>query len=185
MDELIGAQQLAAYTEMLEHERMHKDDYFRRGADSPILHKERPSFAGLRYFPADPNLRFNLPLTPFAEQAEVILTATQGDERPFLRYGTVNFSVEGQECQLTIDQDTQVGAFFLPFRDATSGQESYGGGRYLDVEQTEDESLTLDFNLAYNPWCNYNDLYSCVLPPAENRLAAPIRAGEMTYGEAH
>lgn len=184
MDELIGNQQAAAYKEMLEHERMHKDDFFRRGGDSPIMPKERADFAGLRYFAPDLNYRFVAEVVPYEEQEEVVLTATRGDERPFVRYGSVSFSVDGQDVSLTVYRD-MMGGFFLPFRDTTSGQESYGAGRYLDVKENEDGTLTLDFNLAYNPWCNYNELYSCVLPPAENRIEVAIRAGEMTYGEGH
>ena len=71
--------------------------------------------------------------------------------------------------------------YFLPFRDATSGRETYGAGRYLDLAPPHDGKVTVDFNLAYNPYCAYSDSFSCALPPVENWLQVPIRAGEMAF----
>jgi uncharacterized protein (DUF1684 family) len=96
----------------------------------------------------------------------------------------VRFEIDGEHAELVLltRQDEQ--RFFLPFRDATSGRESYGPGRYLDVEPGRDGRVQVDFNLAYNPYCAYNDAFSCPLPPPDNWLRVPIRAGEAAYTPA-
>jgi hypothetical protein len=70
------------------------------------------------------------------------------------------------------------GGYFLPFMDATSGDETYGAGRYLEIEPLPGGKLLVDFNMAYNPYCAYNEYWSCPIPPKENRLSVPIEAGE-------
>ena len=96
------------------------------------------------------------------------------------RAGVARFDVAGEEVTLTL-YDTGHPGYFLPFRDATSGTETYGAGRYLDLDRNPDGTLLIDFNLAYNPLCAYNDSYSCPLPPIENWLSVPIRAGEKDF----
>jgi uncharacterized protein len=96
------------------------------------------------------------------------------------RLGWVKLQVDGSDCQLALfapEGDLEPEAAFVPFRDATSGSETYGSGRYLEAE-LRDDTVTLDFNLAYNPYCAYGDGWSCPLPPRENWLTVPIRAGE-------
>ena len=98
------------------------------------------------------------------------------------RAGLVRFDVDGESAQATLFSDDDDPGLFLPFRDATSGRETYGAGRYLDVQPPDaDGDVVIDFNLAYNPYCAYSEGFSCPLPPAENRLDVPIRAGEMTF----
>ncbi len=93
----------------------------------------------------------------------------------------MRFRVDGAEAALTVYRDLEQGALFVPFRDATSGMESYGAGRYLEPEPAPGGRLHVDFNYAYNPYCAYNDAWSCPLPPAENTLRVPIRAGERAF----
>jgi uncharacterized protein (DUF1684 family) len=93
----------------------------------------------------------------------------------------VSFEVRGEAVSLALYDSGHPG-YFLPFRDATSGKASYGAGRYLDIEPNSDGTVTIDFNLAYNPFCAYNDAYSCPLPPTENWLQVPIEAGEKDFG---
>jgi uncharacterized protein (DUF1684 family) len=97
----------------------------------------------------------------------------------YRRFGRFTFTVDGQEAQLTIFTDGQ--GYFLPFVDAQAGKETYGAGRYLEPEPLPNGKFLVDFNLAYNPYCAYNENWSCPLTPAENRLKVAIRAGEMTY----
>src|SRR3990172_451124 len=172
----------------LEEFRKRKDEFFsakggsasggKTGAESPILAEERPSFAGLKYFPEDPTLRFLIPLARVPEK-ELEFETSSGEKKIFKRMGKLNFSVEGQPVQLTLYRAAS-GSYFLPFRDATSGKETYGAGRYLEVEENEDK-FELDFNYAYNPYCAYTSGYSCPLPPLENWLKVTIRAGERNY----
>ncbi len=135
---------------------------------------------------------------PFERQTLVELGTTAGEIRPQVRYAELRFRIGEQNLRLTgfLDphyQEQRHGhdhgiELFVPFRDATSGRETYGAGRYLEVEVEEDadgrQVATIDFNLAYNPYCAYNEAYSCPLPPAENSLPAVIQAGERIYGKS-
>lgn len=102
-------------------------------------------------------------------------------------YGKVIFELNGSNHQLTIYQNLELkrqkefeNYLFLPFRDETSGLESYGGGRYLDLTIPKNNTIELDFNICYNPYCAYSERYSCPIPPAENKLKAAVKAGEKT-----
>ena len=154
--------------------RKRKDEFLKTGTESPIPVEERPSFAGLRYFPEDPNLRFLVPLARVTEE-QLEFETSSGEKKILKRIGKLGFSIEGQPVQLTLYQAAS-GSYFLPFRDATSGKETYGAGRYLEVEG--DGKIDLNFNYAYNPYCAYGSGYSCPLPPMENWLKVPIVAGE-------
>ena len=95
------------------------------------------------------------------------------------RAGTVKFTADGTEATLLAFH--QGDELFIPFRDSTSGNETYGAGRYVEAEPLGDGRFELDFNRAYNPYCAYNDAWRCPLPPRENWLTVPIRAGEMSF----
>lgn len=102
----------------------------------------------------------------------------EGDNRVYQIKGTIDFTIRNQHGTLTIYE--KEGHLFLPFKDQTSGKESYGAGRYLDIEEA-DRVVTVDFNQAYSPWCGYNDNYSCPLVPRDNILPFAIEAGEKTF----
>jgi uncharacterized protein (DUF1684 family) len=111
------------------------------------------------------------------------METSTGDEREQYRWGRVQFEVDGQLAELKIYSDYDGEALFLPFKDQTHGRETYGAGRYLDnhrpgLRRIGADQIELDFNYAYNPYCAYSPNYSCPLPPRENWLAVPIRAGE-------
>jgi uncharacterized protein len=191
-DDSIDAQEYAA---ALDEMRREKDDYFGSEPDSPIPTEEQADFAGLKYYPPNLAYRVQAQVIPFDNSETVQMATTTGHVRPQLRHAELRFSVNGQDLRLTGYLDPhylhehhghQHGVeLFIPFRDATSGKETYGAGRYLEVQVEEAEDgaqvATLDFNLAYSPYCAYNEAYSCPLPPAENVLRAPIEAGEKTY----
>ena len=160
--------------------RAAKDRFFKEHPQSPLTDEQRDSFTGLRYFPDQPALRLALPVEPFTEDAAIELQTSTGDTRAYRRLGRLRFTVEGQEARLTLFAD-EAGGLFLPFADALAGQETYGAGRYLEPEQLGDSRVLLDFNLAYNPYCAYNDAWSCPLTPPENRLRVAIRAGERLF----
>ena len=109
------------------------------------------------------------------------MQTSTGDKAVYLRWARVSFQVEGQGATLTVYRDPGSGALFLPFQDANAGGETYGSGRYLEVEEAANGRLHLDFNYAYNPYCAYSDGWSCPMPLPENRLHVPIRAGEQNY----
>ncbi len=175
------------YAESIEAYRADKDDYFKNaGAGSPIPVAERETFDGLPYYAVDPALRFEgLTLEPYAgsEPSSFQIPTSDGKLRPAHRAGRLSFELGGARQRLTgyvfdADADGDAGALFVPFLDATSGSETYGAGRYLDLEPEHDGTYTIDFNLAYHPSCVYDVRYSCPLTPAENRLPVRIEAGE-------
>lgn len=166
-------------TDLLLEHRKAKDEFFRTDHHSPIPHEQRHDFEGLSYFDPRPDLVFRLPVEP-ADGSEITVETSDGQERTHHRAGRVGFEVNGEPVELTL-YDTGHPGYFVPFRDKTSGDSTYGAGRYLDLDANEDGTVTLDFNLAYNPSCAYDDAYSCPLPPIENWLQVPIEAGEKTY----
>ncbi len=159
--------------------RAEKDAYFGGSEDSPLTAAQRHTFTGLRYFPEQPDLRFAVPIEVFPQQDIVVMQTTTGERQEFLRYGRIHMTIDEQPASLTIYQSDY--GFFLPFADALAGTETYEAGRYLDPERLADGRLLIDFNLAYNPYCAYNDAWSCPITPAENRLPIAIRAGEQLY----
>jgi len=159
--------------------RRSKDDFFRRGHDSPLTDEQRASFTGLRYFDEAPALSFTLALEPSADGAEEIqMSDGSTDEMP--RVGTFSFTVDGTPVRLAAFA-SGAGSAFVPFRDATSGGETYGAGRYVEAERLPDGRYVLDFDHAYNPYCAYNEKWRCPLPPRENWLTVAIRAGELVF----
>jgi uncharacterized protein (DUF1684 family) len=160
--------------------RRHKDEFFQHSPESPLDEAAREQFGGLRYYPENPALRLTLRVDEFPEKELVSLQTSTGDVRSMQRWGKFHFEVDGRPAELTVYYSPG-GGYFVPFRDATSGAETYGAGRYLEIEPLGDGTFGVDFNLAYNPWCAYSPHYSCPIPPAENRLAVPIRAGELDY----
>jgi uncharacterized protein (DUF1684 family) len=172
-----------SYPEALAAWRADKDDAFRTALDSPIPEENRLGFLGLPYFPADEGLRFEgLLLEPYggSEPISFEIATTDGKTRPYSRAGTFRFKVHGVEHRLTAYTFDRLdsGSLFVPFMDATTGGDTYGAGRYLDLEQESDGTYVIDFNLAYHPLCVYDPKYSCPLTPAENRLPIRIEAGE-------
>ena len=172
-----------------------RDELFKSHPQSPIEPEERQSFRGLRYFPYDPAFRVPARLEP-ADGAELVIETGGADGAVrFRRAGRLLFQLAGAECKLTTLSLIQyAGGLFVPFRDATSGHETYGGGRYLfDTAKDTDglvlefkpgsPDLTLDFNFAYNASCGYSPRWACPLAPPENFLQVAVRAGELVYHE--
>lgn len=156
--------------------RKQKDHLFAHHPQSPLRHTQVHSFQGLNYFPVNPDLRLEVDVEPFDERQEITMQTSTGDTQTYRRFGRFRFQVEGQEAELTIFSDEH--GYFLPFVDSLAGVETYPAGRYLEPERLSNGKLLVDFNLAYNPYCAYNELYSCPLTPFENRLKVPVRAGE-------
>jgi uncharacterized protein (DUF1684 family) len=163
----------------IEDLRRQKDAFFAGDSQSPLTIVQREGFKGLRYFPINPDLRFEIPLEPFENPELIQMQTSTGDVQEYQRLGRVRFTVNEREAQLTVFGNE--GGLFLPFADALAGKETYGAGRYLEPETLPSGKLLVDFNLAYNPYCAYNDTWSCPIPPAENRLSVPIPAGEKLF----
>jgi len=173
--------------------RAEKDAFFKSSANSPVPAEEREAFEGIPYYPVNVDLVFEgLDLQPYEgdEPADFEIPTSDNRLRPARRAGTFSFEVDGLPVRLTgyelEGSQGSDGSVFVPFLDATSGKETYGAGRYLDLEPDEDGTYAIDFNLAYHPSCVYSPRFSCPLTPAENRLPVRIEAGErLAEGAAH
>ncbi len=161
--------------------RRSKDQFILNDHHSPLTEEQRRDQRGLHYYDEEPALRFAASLEPFGDQEIVELQTSTGDVSRFQRLGSISFAVEGEPASLTVYRDPDGGDYFVPFADATSGKETYGAGRYLELQTLPNGQVLADFNYAYNPYCAYNEMWSCPLTPGENRLSVPIRAGEKSY----
>lgn len=175
----------SAYGKKIEKQRQEKDHYMRTGSDSPFAESEE-EFKGLTYFPADINYRIKAKLIPVENKKVIELPTSDGLTKRYMDYAHAEFKLDGKMHQLLIleiiDMGPYRGTLFLAFGDDTSARETYGAGRYLDVKKIKGQnSIILDFNEAYNPYCAYNDNFSCPFPPKENLLSVAIKAGEKTY----
>ncbi len=171
-----------AWRRELEEERRMKDEFMARHPESPFVAGRVP-FHELRYFAPDPQYRVRAVLERVAVPEEAYLR-TNRDGQAVMRYlGRLSFALEGRTVSLGVYHAGEgVGtSVFVPFRDRTSGDESYGPGRYLTLELNESDEYDVDFNRAFNPYCAYTDEYECGFPPAENDLPVEIRAGEKAW----
>ena len=164
----------------LEIYRQQKDRFFKNDPNSPLETEQQESFEGLAYFAASPDLNLVLDAEEFEEQEQITMQTSTGDLRDYLRWGRIRFEVEGDSAELTLYMALG-GGFFLPFKDTTSGKETYGAGRYLEVEPQADGRFLVDFNMTYNPYCAYSERWSCPIPPQENHLKVAVRAGEKSF----
>ena len=182
-----GSQNQSAYVDEINSERADKDRYMKTSPESPFA--ENPEvFTELKYFP--PNIRYKVTasLTPVQNKKPVMLSTNDGKQQQYVEYAYAEFDLDGYNNRLLILEVLDAGPFrgklFLAFGDETSAGETYGAGRYLDVSKAPGaNTITLDFNKAYNPYCAYVEKYSCPFPPPENLLKVALRAGEKVYHE--
>jgi len=171
------------YTELIEEIREGRDR-FMKSWDSPFIDEDKANFEGLKYFPVDPTLKIRARLILAEKKQPIYITTTTGEKRKYIPIGHAEFEIEGKPQRLIIYQDWEEkkpNVLSLMFADETSTISTYGGGRYVELKKDSDKAITIDFNLAYNPFCHFNDEYSCPLPPSENLMSVPIEAGEKLY----
>lgn len=156
--------------------REQKDEFFKHSPHSPLTPVQQRQFNGLDYFPANPDLDLKVEVEEFSEKDRMQMQTTTGGIQTYERYGRFRFEVDGNKTELTLYHNQN--GFFLPFVDALAGEETYPAGRYLEPEQLADGRFHIDFNYAYNPYCAYNEAWSCPITPKENRIDVPVRAGE-------
>ena len=159
--------------------RAEKDDFFGHHPQSPLTREQKQDFKGLNYFPENDVLRLDVQVELLNDPKPMLMQTSTGGVQEYIRFGKFKFQVDGQEAELTIYQADY--GFFLPFIDLLAGQETYPAGRYLEPESLPGNHFLVDFNIAYNPNCAYNEMWSCPITPAENRLKVPIRAGEKLF----
>jgi len=164
--------------------REKRDRFFKEDPQSPLTEADRRSFKGLFYYRIDLQYAMVGPLDRYPTEPKPIyvnLPTSKGPEKKYVKYGRFRFLREGREYVLQIYRPLGGGELFLPFKDRTSGTETYPEGRYLQIEPMPGGEVLIDFNRAYNPFCEYNEKYTCPYPPKENWLELAIRAGEKRF----
>lgn len=160
---------------------------FREKPNGPLSKKD---LRKLNFFPPDQGFQFQCQFTRAENEQPFEMTTYAGTTQAYIKYGTLYFELEGQSYQLAVYQNLRLlrmpqykDYLFIPFKDLTNGESTYGGGRYLDISRKDiiNDQLILDFNLAYNPYCAYKDGYQCPIPPQENHLEIEVLAGEREY----
>ncbi|MBI1300650.1 MAG: DUF1684 domain-containing protein [Alphaproteobacteria bacterium] len=181
---LSGGESTAQYTERIEAERERQFKYLKFNLESPLTEAQKGDLDQLDFYPVDETFKVKARLEPLEVKKMVQIPLTDGSVEKYVRHSFVVFELKGQEVKVLLLQaadEADKRNFFLAFADATSGEETYGGGRYLNLRQDGQRSITIDFNLAYNPYCAYNPEFACPIPPKENILEIPIPAGEKNY----
>lgn len=175
----------AAWRDELLGHREEKDRFFAEHPQSPVPEPDREGFEGLPYYDPDPAYRVLATAAPVETEDTLELEMTQGEPRTYERVARLVFDLAGEERSLYAYRQAEAAgedSLFVPFRDATTGDTTYGAGRYMEFEVegelTPGTEVPLDFNLAYHPFCVYNEAFACPLAPPENTLTVPIEAGE-------
>ncbi len=182
-----GGQSPEEYAKEIEFERKEKDLFMKNGEDSPFK-GSKEVFHGLKYFPPDLKYRINAGLVPIPNKKIILLPTSDGKEKKYLEHAYAEFELDGATNKLLILEMTEIGLYrgtlYLAFADQTSAKETYGAGRYLELKKIPGaNSIVLDFNKTYNPYCAYSGNFSCPFPPKENVLHVAIKAGEKSYHE--
>ncbi|WP_136689863.1 DUF1684 domain-containing protein [Halorhabdus amylolytica] len=172
------------YVERIRQQREEKKTYFAEHPRSPF--PQHADFAGLEYFEIDPDYRYERSLSEHDEKEQITVETTADGSQEYVRRGEFDFEIDGESVTLqAYEPASGEDRLWVPFRDETNGEKTYGAGRYIDLEpdhhRTADGTWILDFNLAYNPTCAYNEAYECPLIPMENWLDVRVEAGEKEY----
>lgn len=177
------------YTAKIEEHRKSIDEIFFSEKTSPLIESDRAKFAGLEYFAIDKNYAVKASLERFDSLQYSEIKHTLNRTYQFIKWGIAHFKLLNDSCHLTIyltaEKESKNTMLFIPFKDATNGTETYGGGRYLDLEMPQVATTTIDFNFAYNPNCAYSDNWSCPLVPNENILKTSIWSGVKKFEREH
>ncbi len=179
-----AAESPEAYLEKIEKERERQFKFIRYNFESPLTEEQKRDFKPLDFYQIDPSYKVKARLIPIEEKKVREVPLTDGSVQRYIEHSYAEFELGGKTNRLLLLQskeETDMRAFFLAFADETSAGETYGGGRYINLRQDGKNSITIDFNLAYNPYCAYNPDYACPIPPKENLLDIPILAGEKNY----
>ncbi|HKI79817.1 MAG TPA: DUF1684 domain-containing protein [Ignavibacteriaceae bacterium] len=174
------------YIGEIEKVRAEKNDFMKNNLSSPFNQDTEAEFHPLKYYDVNPNFIFKSKIFPFAEKDTVKVMGTKGEERQAVKYGYVKFDYKGNEYKINVYKGwTKSGEeyYSIWFTDETTGKETYNVGRYLDFELKADPDYiyTIDFNLAYNPYCAYSAKFSCAVPTKEDYIALAIEAGEKKF----
>ncbi len=173
---------LSAYVVQIENERIQKNKELL--TEGVIEDEDIEKFKGLQYFPVDSNFRVKAKIE-FLDNSKVLFTTSKSDIREYYKFCKLHFKIGDSSVALigyAFDSTGKTTDLFIPFKDATTGKSTYGAGRYIEMHyKGEKDSLNIDFNYAFNPYCHYNNRYSCPLVPMDNILKVAINAGEKKF----
>ncbi len=174
------------YINKIEKIRIDKNNEMKNDANSPFNLEPKVHFEELKYFDINPGFVFKSKLTEYPAKDTIKIYGTKGEERKVIRFGFVSFSYKNSNYKMNVYKGTSrtgVEYYSLWFTDKTTNEETYGVGRYLDFELNPDKDFiySIDFNLAYNPYCAYSSKYSCAVPTKEDYLDLAIEAGEKKF----
>ena len=165
---------------------------FKDASKSPLKKNDRKEFKGLDFFKVDSAFVVQATLSRATDEKPFKMKTTTDRLPEYIKYGEITFDLKGESFKLSIYQNKDLmkddgfeDYLFLPFLDDTNGDESYGGGRYIDLRIPNGDIMTVDFNTAYNPYCAYNEEYSCPIVPRENYVDVEVRAGVKVFGSGH
>lgn len=179
------------YQETIQKHRQSYKEAFLKEEKSPVRAEDIQYFD---FFEVDSTFRVKCDFTKTNSPDTFTIPTVDGKQKEYFKYGILSFEIKGEKLQLNVYQSLALmripkykNYLFIPFKDSTSGKETYGGGRYLDIETTDIQGdvVILDFNKAYNPYCSFGDGFSCPIPPNENHLKALIEAGEKNFKKPH
>ncbi len=173
------------YIARVEEDRKTRNGYM-ISSSSPLSEEDRKTFTNLKYYPVKEEYKILAKLTRIQRKQPVFIPTTTGESKKYIPYGYAEFELDGkpQKLLLYLDwEENNPNKLSLMFADDTSGETTYGGGRYIDVPRSSTNAITIDFNMAYTPFCHFNDEYSCPIPPRENLMTVAIEAGEKLYKE--
>ncbi|MEJ5351024.1 MAG: DUF1684 domain-containing protein [Melioribacteraceae bacterium] len=174
------------YIKSIEEQRKIKNEFMKNDPTSPFNYKGKVEFHKLNYFDVDPKFVFKSKLYEYNPKDTITIYGTKGEPRKAVRFGYVIINYENKEYKVNVYEGTTKSGekyYSIWFTDKTTNKESYGVGRYLDFEKHDnpDYIYTIDFNLAYNPYCAYSPNYSCAIPTKEDFIPIEIKAGEKKF----
>ncbi len=175
------------YSAEIEHHRAEYKQDFLKDERSPL---REPDFEYMHFYPADISYKCDCAFERTSDEKPFTLATVSGKNKIFTKYGIATCKINSKSTEVNIYQSHQTikmpgfqDHLFVPYKDLTSGESTYGGGRYIDLKTGDIQNgrITIDFNKCYNPWCMYSDGYNCPIPPLENHLEVAIEAGEKIW----
>jgi len=184
------SQSKSAYVKEIKAYQEKENKEFKNPETSILTEEDQVTFTALEFYPIDKEYKVTASFVRTPNEKPFLMPTTTSRRPEYVKYGEAHFTINGKQLKLNLYQDTahetQEGYedyLFLPFTDLTSGDGSYGGGRFIDARIPEGKTIVIDFNKAYNPYCAYNSKYSCPIPPKENDLLVRVEAGVKDYGK--
>jgi len=183
----VYAQKTEAIKDIKAHQEMQNTQFMTKG-ESPLTETDRKHFKGLEFFNIDLNYRVEAVLKRTPNELPFAVGTSSGKTKYLIKYGVLHFTIAAKKMQLAVYQSKQLlnnpkyfDYLFLPFTDETNAKTTYGAGRFIDLTIPKGNTIILDFNKAYNPYCAYSDGWNCTIPPSENHLEMTIKAGVKKY----